>query len=191
MPELSIDPKSTALVLIDLQNGITGRVTAPHTSTDVMSRAVQLADMFRSRGSTVVLVRVAFAADGSDRLKMPIDEPMPASAMGPDWSEIRAELGPKPGDIVVTKHQWGAFYGTEMDLHLRRRGINTIVIGGISTNFGVESTARDAYERAFALVFAEDAMSAMSADAHKFAVTTIFPRLGLVRSTADILQACR
>jgi nicotinamidase-related amidase len=191
MPELSIDPKTTALVLIDLQNGITSRVTAPHTSADVISRAVQLADAFRARGSTVVLVRVAFAADGSDRLKMPIDEPMPASPMGPDWSEIRAELGPKPGDIVVTKHQWGAFYGTEMDLHLRRRGIKTIVIGGISTNFGVESTARDAYERAFALVFAEDAMAAMSADAHKFAVMTIFPRLGLVRSTADILQACR
>ncbi len=191
MPELSIDPKSTALVLIDLQNGITGRVTAPHSSADVVSRSVQLADAFRARGSTVVLVRVAFAPDGSDRLKMPIDEPMPAFTMGADWSEIRAELGPKPGDIVVTKHQWGAFYGTEMDLHLRRRGIKTIVIGGISTNFGVESTARDAYERAFALVFAEDAMAAMSADAHTFAVTTIFPRLGLVRSTADILQACR
>ena len=191
MPELSIDPKSTALVLIDLQNGITSRVTAPHTSADVIVRAVQLADVFRARGSTVMLVRVAFAADGSDRLKMPVDEPMPASAMAPDWSEIRAEVGPKPGDIVVTKHQWGAFYGTEMDLHLRRRGIKTIVIGGISTNFGVESTARDAFERAFALIFAEDAMAAMSAVAHNFAVTTIFPRLGLVRSTADILQACR
>jgi nicotinamidase-related amidase len=191
MPELSIDPKSTALVLIDLQNGITSRVTAPHASADVISRAVRLADAFRARGSTVVLVRVAFAPDGSDRLKMPTDEPVPAMTPAPDWSEIRAELGPKPGDIVVTKHQWGAFYGTEMDLHLRRRGIKTIVIGGISTNFGVESTARDAFERAFALVFAEDAMAAMSADAHSFAVTTIFPRLGLVRSTADILQACR
>ncbi len=191
MPELSIDPKSTALVLIDLQNGITSRVTAPHASADVISRAVRLADAFRARGSTVVLVRVAFAPDGSDRLKMPTDETMPPMTLAPDWSEIRAELGPKSGDIVVTKHQWGAFYGTEMDLHLRRRGIKTIVIGGISTNFGVESTARDAYERAFALVFAEDAMAAMSADAHNFAVTTIFPRLGLVRSTADILQACR
>ena len=191
MPELSIDPKSTALVLIDLQNGITGMATAPHSSADVVARAVQLADTFRARGSTVVLVRVAFAADGSDRVRTPIDDPTPPPALGPDWSTIRAELGPKPGDIVVTKHQWGAFYGTEMDLHLRRRGIKTIVIGGISTNFGVESTARDAFERAFALVFAEDAMSSRTAEAHNFAVTTIFPRLGLVRSTADILKACR
>ncbi|HEV8409443.1 MAG TPA: isochorismatase family protein, partial [Gemmatimonadaceae bacterium] len=141
--------------------------------------------------ATVILVRVAFAPDGSDRLKMPIDEPTPAMPSTPEWSEIRTELGPKPGDIIVTKHQWGAFYGTEMDLHLRRRGIKTIVIGGISTNFGVESTARDAFERAFALIFAEDAMSSRSAEAHNFAVKTIFPRLGLVRSTADILQACR
>jgi nicotinamidase-related amidase len=98
-------------------------------------------------------------------------------------------VGPKPGDIVVTKRQWGAFYGTDLELHLRRRGIKTIVIGGISTNFGVESTARDAWERAFAMVFVEDAMAAMSAEAHTFAVTNIFPRLGLVRSTPDVLQA--
>ena len=189
MPELSIDPKSTALVLIDLQNGIASMPTAPHGSADVISRAARLADAFRARGSTIVLVRVAFAADGSDRLKMPIDEPTPAFSPGPDWSEIRAELGPKPGDVVVTKHQWGAFYGTELDLHLRRRGIKTIIIGGISTNFGVESTARDAFERAFALVFVEDAMAARSADAHQFAVTTISRGLGLVRSTADVLQA--
>jgi len=109
--------------------------------------------------------------------------------MGPEWSEIRTELGPKPGDIVVTKRQWGAFYGTDLDLHLRRRGIKTIVIGGISTNFGVESTARDAYERAFALVFVEDAMAGLSSEAHAFAVNTVFPALGLVRSSNDVLAA--
>ena len=88
------------------------------------------------------------------------------------------ELGPKPATCVVTKHQWGAFYGTELELQLRRRGVKTIVIGGISTNFGVESTARDAFERSFALVFVEDAMAAMSAEAHAFAMANIFPRLG-------------
>ncbi len=189
MPELSIDPKSTALVLIDLQNGITRMPTAPHSSTDVISRAVRLADAFRSRGSTVVLVRVAFAADGSDRVKTPIDAQPPAMTPTADWSEIVGELGPKPGDIIVTKHQWGAFYGTELDLHLRRRAIKTIVIGGISTNFGVESTARDAYERAFALVFVEDAMAARNGDEHTFATKNIFPRLGLVRTTSDVLGA--
>jgi nicotinamidase-related amidase len=189
MTELSIDPKSAALILIDLQNGITRLATAPHSSADVVSKAVRLADAFRSRGSTVVLVRVAFAADGSDRVKTPTDFQHPPMTPTADWSEIVEALGPKTGDIVVTKHQWGAFYGTELDLHLRRRSIKTIVIGGISTNFGVESTARDAYERAFSLVFVEDAMASTSGDAHAFATTTIFPRLGLVRSTSDVLGA--
>jgi nicotinamidase-related amidase len=189
MTDLSLDPKTTALVLIDLQNGITSRATAPHSSADVVSRAVQLADAFRARGATIVLVRVAFAADDSDRLKMPIDAQVPAMPQSADWSEIVTVLGPKSGDVVITKHQWGAFYGTELDLHLRRRGIKTIVIGGISTNFGVESTARDAFERAFALVFVEDATSAMSAEGHNFAMKNIFPRLGLVRSTAAVLGA--
>jgi nicotinamidase-related amidase len=189
MPDLSLDPKTTALVLIDLQNGITSRVTAPHSSADVVSRAARLAEAFRAHGSTVVLVRVAFAADDSDRLKMPIDAQMPAMTLTADWSDIVTALGPKTGDILITKHQWGAFYGTELELQLRRRGIKTIVIGGISTNFGVESTARDAFERAFALVFAEDATSALSEEGHTFAMKNIFPRLGLVRSTADVLAA--
>jgi nicotinamidase-related amidase len=74
-------------------------------------------------------------------------------------------------------------------MQLRRRGIKTIVIGGIATNFGVESTARDAYERGYALVFVEDAMSALSDDGHQFAIANIFPRLGLVRSTEEVLKA--
>jgi nicotinamidase-related amidase len=189
MPILSLDPKSTALVLVDLQNGITSRTTAPHLAADVISNAVRLADAFRARHATVVLVRVAFSADGADRLAMPTDTPAPAMTPTPDWSDIVAALGPKAGDLVITKHQWGAFYGTELDLQLRRRGVRTIVIGGISTNFGVESTARDAFERAFALVFAEDATAAMSAEAHAFAIANIFPRLGLVRSTDDVLSA--
>jgi nicotinamidase-related amidase len=90
---------------------------------------------------------------------------------------------------VITKRQWGAFYGTELDLQLRRRGIRTIVIGGIATNFGVESTARDAFERGYEQVFAEDAMSSVSAEAHRFAVSVVFPRIGRVRSTDEILQA--
>jgi nicotinamidase-related amidase len=189
MPELSMDPKSTALVLIDLQNGITSRSTGPHSTADVVSRAVRLAEAFRAHRSPVVLVRVAFSPDGGDRLGMPTDAAPPAMTITPDWSDIVAPLGPKPGDIIITKHQWGAFYGTELDLQLRRRGTRTIVIGGISTNFGVESTARDAFERAFALVFAEDATAAMDAEAHAFAFKNIFPRLGRVRSTAEVLAA--
>lgn len=184
---MNIDLRATALVLIDLQKGIVQRQTAPHTSAEVVSRAVRLADRFRRDSGLVVLVHVMFSPDDRDRLRQEVDSPQPATKLPPDYGDIVPELGPKPGDIVITKHQWGAFYGTELDLQLRRRQISTIVLGGISTNFGVESTARAAHEHAYQIVFAEDAMAGPSAEAHEFAIKNIFPRLGLVRSTEEVL----
>ena len=189
MESLVLDPQSTALVLIDLQRGIVGRATAPHSATDVVMHARGLAQRFRQVGAPVILVRVAFAPDGRDRLAPRVDAAAWSSPVSPDFSQIVPELGPDEGDLVITKRQWGAFYGTELDLELRRRGIRTIVLGGISTNFGVESTARDAFERGYELVFAEDAMAGMTAEAHGFAVGTIFPRIGIVRSSEDVLAA--
>ena len=187
----SLDPKQTALVLIDLQKGTLGRQTAPHSAQDVLSRSVRLAERFRGAGALVVLVNVSFSPDGSDRLTQPTDESFPAGVTPLGWDEISPDLGSDPKDIVITKRQWGAFYGTQLDLQLRRRGIRTIVIGGIATNFGVESTARDAFEHGYALVFVEDAMAGLSDQAHAFAITTIFPRIGRVRSTEQVLNALR
>ena len=101
------------------------------------------------------------------------------------------EAGFQPGDVLVTKRQWGAFYGTDLDLQLRRRGIRTLIMTGIATNFGVESTARDAQERGYELVFAEDAMSSLSGELHAFVIENIFPVMGRVRSTEDILTALK
>jgi nicotinamidase-related amidase len=189
MEPLSLDPQTTALVLIDLQRGIVARETGPYTPQDVVSKARRLAERCRPLGAPVVLVRVAFSADGRDRLAPLADAAGWSGQVGPDFSQIVPELGPQDGDLVITKRQWGAFYGTELDLELRRRAIRTMVLGGISTNLGVESTARDAYERGYELVFAEDAMAGMTAEAHRFAVTTIFPRIGRVRSTDEVLAA--
>jgi nicotinamidase-related amidase len=186
---LRLDPKQTALVLIDLQKGVLGRQTAPHSASDVLSRSVRLADHFRAKSGVVVLVNVSFSADGGDRLSQPTDSPQLASAAEPGWDQISPALGRREHDILVTKRQWGAFYGTALDLQLRRRGVKTIVIGGIATNFGVESTARDAYERGYALVFVEDAMAGLSDDAHLFAIGNIFPRIGRVRSTEEVLKS--
>jgi nicotinamidase-related amidase len=108
-----------------------------------------------------------------------------------EYSELVPEVRQAPADIDIVKKQWGAFYGTQLDLQLRRRGIRTIVIGGIATNFGVESTARDAWERSYALVFVEDAMASFSEEWHRFSVDNIFPRLGRIRSTAEVLSAIR
>jgi nicotinamidase-related amidase len=185
-----IDLTQTALVLIDLQKGIVGRELAPHSGASVIANAAKLAARFRVAKAPVVLVNVAFAADFSDAVKVPVDQQMQMPAPAPDWTEIVPELDPQPGDIRITKHQWGAFYGTELDLQLRRRGVRTIVLGGIATHIGVESTARAANEHGYAQVFVEDAMSSMSAEAHAFPVKNVFPRIGLVRSTEEVLAGC-
>ncbi|MGO8685338.1 MAG: hydrolase [Thermoleophilia bacterium] len=186
-----LDPKTTALVLIDLQRGITAMPAEPHTTDEVIAVAAALGAAFRAVAAPVILVHVATSADGGDRLHGQVDEPAQWQGRPADFAEIVAAVGPQQRDIVVTKRQWGAFYGTDLDLQLRRRGVTTIVLGGISTNYGVESTARDAYERGYDLVFAEDAMSARSADDHTFALTRIFPRIGRVVATADVLAALR
>ena len=92
----------------------------------------------------------------------------------------------KPGDLRITKRQWGAFHGTELDLQLRRRGVQTIVLGGVSTNIGVESTARQAWEHGYAIILAEDATTSQSAEMHKFAIENILPRISRISKTAEI-----
>ena len=188
MTALDLDPKATALVVIDLQRGIVSRDVAPHSARDVVARSARLAEALRRAGGRVVLVRVAYAPDEGDRLKVPVDAAMPGGPMPPDWADLVPDVG-RDADLVITKLQWGAFYGTELELQLRRRGVTTLVMCGISTNFGVESTARDGWERGFRVVFVEDAMAGMSSEAHAFAVSTIFPRIGRVRSAADVLAA--
>ena len=76
-----------------------------------------------------------------------------------------------------------------IDLQMRRRGIRTLVVGGISTPFGVESTARDAWERGYALVLPEDLSSAGALEPHRNAFGTIFPRIARIRSTAQVIAA--
>lgn len=192
MTALTLDPATTALVLIDLQNGIAAMEVHPHKSADVIAKAARLAQRFREVGAPVVLVNVAFPS-GPAALRPETDAAMhlPPS-VPPSWSEIVPELGATADDIRVTKRQWGAFYGTDLDLQLRRRGIKTIVLGGVATNIGVESTARDAYEHGYHQVIVEDACSAtVSRDMHEFAFKYIFPRIARSRSTDEVLQALK
>jgi nicotinamidase-related amidase len=84
--------------------------------------------------------------------------------------------------------QWGAFYGTPLDLHLRRRRVTQIVLCGIATSIGVESTARAAHEHGYNLTLVIDAMTDRSAEAHQNSVERIFPRLGEIGATADVLS---
>jgi len=176
-----------ALVLVDLQRGILARECQPHTSQEVLQRAVALADKFRAAGALVVLVHVSFAQDRADALKQSVDAQQPSGPLPPDWDILDASLKPdSQHTVVVKKRNWGAFYGTDLDLQLRRRGIDTIFLGGIATPYGVESTARDAYERAYQIYFLEDAMTTMDANDHRHCIERIFPRLGHVIRTDEV-----
>ncbi|GLQ99977.1 hydrolase [Dyella mobilis] len=184
----TLDPRRTALVLIDLQKGILPFAGGPHGPAEVLDKAAALVRRFHELKAPVVLVRVGWSADGGDAPHQRVDRPMPAVERPANWWEFPPELGVIDSDIRIVKRQWGAFYGTELELQLRRRGIEHIVLGGIATNIGVESTARNAWELGFGLVFAEDATSSTSAEHHAFAIDNIFPRLGFVRSTSQILE---
>ena len=186
---LKLDAASTALVLIDLQQGILPYAKAPYDSAAVLARAVPLAEAFRAVKSPVVLVKVGWSADGGDALKAIVDAPNPPGASPANWMADSAELPPQPGDIHIVKRQWGAFHGTELDLQLRRRGIRTIVLAGIATSIGVESTARVAWELGYDIVFAEDATSGPDAAMHANSFEKVFPRIGRVRKVADVLAA--
>ena len=191
MNELKLDPRRTAIVVIDIQKGIVAMAAgAPHATASVVANCVNLLTSGRRAGTHPVLVHVGGSPNGADLLRPVADDPMRGTAaLPPDWSDLLPELGISPSDTVILKRQWGAFYGTDLDLHLRRRGLTTIVLCGIATEFGVESTARDAYEHGYELIFAEDAMTGVTAESHSNSVERIFPRLGRVRSTDEIIAA--
>ena len=186
---LSIDKKKTCLVVIDLQKGIAGMPTQPFDVKTVIANAAQLARAFRENQMPVFLVHVVRSQGTA--LHTNADETRPSREMPKDWADIVPELGPEPTDVVITKRQWGAFYGTDLDLRLRRGGLDTIVLAGIATTYGVESTARFAYEYGYQQIFAEDAMSDRSAEAHKNSIEFVLKRIGRVRKTSEILQALK
>jgi nicotinamidase-related amidase len=133
---LELNAAHTALVVIDLQEGILPFAGGPHSAEDVVKRAATLAEAFRANNAPVILVRVGWSADFAEALKQPVDVQAGGHALPENWWTYPLALGKKESDIEVTKRQWGAFYGTDLELQLRRRGIDTIVLCGISTNIG-------------------------------------------------------
>jgi nicotinamidase-related amidase len=185
------DPQKTALVLIDVQQGLLGLPIAPHSAQAIVANSLRLATTLQKLGGLVILVRVDFSPQYADRPGQDVDQPMslPSGGLPAGWTAFPPELAALSGSLVITKRQWSAFYGTELDLQLRRRGITRVVIGGIATNFGVESTARDAWQSDYAVVIAEDACSTFTTEMHQFAITLTLPRVSRIRSTAEIIKA--
>jgi nicotinamidase-related amidase len=185
---LQLEPHSTALVLIDLQKGLLALPLAPHTAPQILATSGRLATAIESAGGLVVLVRVDFGAGLAAAPKGATDVPLavPPGGVPADWAEISPELTAAAPHIVVTKRNWSAFYGTSLDLELRRRGITHIVVGGIATNFGVESTARFAWELGYDVAIVEDACAGPTAELHEMAFRAIFPRVARVVRSADV-----
>jgi nicotinamidase-related amidase len=182
MPHL--DRRSTALILIDLQKGIARDGLAPHSAEDVVTKSRTLAESFRKAGAPVVLVHVGFAA--GEAPSQNVDQPsLPKDGMPAGFTDLADGLR-EDGDIVVLKHHWGAFTGTDLDLQLRRRGVKTIVIAGIATNFGVESTARSGWELSYDIIIVEDACTSRSAELHSFAIDNILPKIARLCAADDV-----
>lgn len=188
-----LEAKRTALVLIDLQHGIVALPLAPYPKQQIIDNGALLAKRFAEAGATVIAVHVGWAADGADRLSQPVDEPamVPPGGLPAQWSELVPEIAGLKIDLRIFKHQWSAFHGTELDLQLRRRGIVNVVVAGISTNMGVDSTVRDAWQHGYAAVIAEDACSSTDSAMHQMAMKQILPRVSRVRSTAQIVAALK
>jgi nicotinamidase-related amidase len=175
-----IDP-DTALIVIDLQQGIVSLPTV-HPIADVLKHARALADAFRHHDLPVVLVNVEAGAPGRTE-QAPRISTFPAG-----WTDLVSELNRQPGDHLVTKRTWGAFTNTDLEAHLKSRGVTQVVIAGVATSAGVESTARHAHELGFNVVLAVDAMTDMNPDAHNNSVARIFPRLGETGTTREIID---
>ena len=170
-----------ALIVVDLQKGIVALPTA-HPIATVVQNARALANAFRGRDLPVVLVNVTGGAPGRTEQARRLGE------LPDDWTDLVAELDRQPQDHTVTKRTWGAFTGTDLAQHLKKLGVTQVVIAGVATSIGVESTARQAHELGLNVALAIDAMTDMSPEAHLNSITRIFPRLGETGTVREIID---
>jgi nicotinamidase-related amidase len=175
-----LDP-NTALIVIDLQKGIVS-LPVHHPVGEVIARARMLIDAFRAAELPVVLVNVAGVAPGRT------EQPPRMDALPEGWTDLIPELNQQPSDILVTKRTWGAFASTDLERQLKARNATQVVIVGVATATGVESTARQAYEHGFNVTLPIDAMTDLRPAAHDYSIANVFPRLGETGTTHDVID---
>lgn len=180
MPITRLD-RETALVVVDLQHATLSNPMA-HPVDVVLANAARLTSAFREHRLPVVLVHATGTPGGmSDRGGgAPTLWPEAATALAP-------ELGSHPDDLQVAKSAWSAFTGTDLHDRLGALGVTRVVVVGVATSFGIESTARAAYDLGYHVVLVVDAMTDVAMDAHDHAVAWTFPIIGQTGTTADVL----
>ena len=181
MTATTLDPK-TALIVVDLQKGIVG-LPLIQPIEGIVANARALLDAFRAHRLPVVLVNVTGGAPGRTEQPRRIAEPFPEG-----WADFIPELNRQPADIVVTKKTWGAFASTDLEKRLKDIAVTQVVVIGVATATGVESTARQAYELSFNVTLAIDAMTDMRREAHDYSIANVFPRLGETGTTQAIID---
>ncbi len=181
---VTIIDKHTALVLIDLQNGIL-QMPMADTIAGVLTNVAKLVAAFRVAGLPIIFVNVD---PSGPFIRIRKDANPPVLPRNDDWLNITSDIDTRPGDIYITKPSWNAFYNTKIDEELTQRNITGIVLAGVSTSIGVEGTARSAAERGYNITFASDAMTDMVAESQERSLKYIFPRLGQVDLTEKIIE---
>jgi nicotinamidase-related amidase len=189
--ESKIDLKKTAIVIIDLQKGIAYRDNiTPHSSETVINNNILLTNKLKNTDVLIVMVHVKNY--GPETLHPITDAPsLTPHQLPDDFSDFVMPIAYDEtvnNVIHIAKHNWGAFYGTDLDLQLRRRDIDTIILTGIATTVGVDTTAREAYQHGYNLICVEDAMSNMDAKYHYQTIEKTFKRIARVRSTQEVLK---
>jgi ureidoacrylate peracid hydrolase len=199
---VSIDPKTTAVVLIEYQNDFTsdggalhGAVSDVMSSTEMMANTQQVVDAARSAGATVMHAPIMFA-DGYNEisshpygiLKGVVEGK--AFVKGSWGAQIVAELTPVEADIVIEgKRGLDTFASTNLDFILRSKGITTIALGGFLTNCCVESTMRSGYENGYKVITLSDCLAATSVEEHDNALKYDFPMFSEPMPAADFIAA--
>ena len=180
MPLTTLDPRA-ALIVVDLQVGTLGNPTV-HPVGEIVANSVAVLAAFRSRGLPVVLANVTGTPGGRN------DYGGGARTFPEEWSALIPELDPRDSDILVTRTSWDAFVGTDLQERLQSESVTQVVIVGVATSFGVESTARHAYDLGYNVVVVTDAITDMRAESHDNGVARVFPVLGETATTSAVLS---
>jgi nicotinamidase-related amidase len=181
----AIDPRRTALLVMDYQTGILGRLG---DAEPLLSCAADAIAVVRDRGGQIGYVRVAF--DNADYDAVPAHSRF--ASVGPEMhrdspaTAVHDSVAPEPGDITVRKTRVGAFSTTDLDQQLRDRGITTLILAGISTSGVVLSTVRDAADRDYQILVLADACADPVPGVHEFLTEKIFPRQASVITSAEL-----
>ena len=182
MPLTTLDP-AQALVVIDLQKGIVSGSVA-----HVVPNAAALATAFRQHDLPVVLVNVTGRAPGRTDADSHGSHGSGTGTLPAGWADIIDELESQPSDHLITKRRRSAFHDTGLDTLLRDLGVTQIVLIGVSTSSGVESTARSAHDHGYHVVLATDAMADPDPNSHRHSVERVFPKLGETATSAEIID---